>query len=365
MIESSVPWPGRIWHAVDTTEAVAPVATDRRWTMLGTTMARAVTRQCPTWLGDHAQDIARVTVMTVMALARRAERDRALTSFCLHRMAHGALIAEIRRRKRGADVTLTTAADAGACGAAAPEATGHSDRSGSLEEIGCAIRASLRGAKRERRLAIALHLQGHSVREAARLLGWDVRKTENLVHRGLADLHQCLVATGLHSVSAERPTDVARLREAFASRPEGPHDHVDAGRVFDALYGDPSIGERYAVIDDLLSDPDTAEAWRVARNMAPVPMALRWTDRTSRHAWMPVAVAAAVVLAVVWQLTELERRVEAPVSRSATSGTITSVFVAREGADKGRAGAPLGRYRGGVQHIPPGGRGRDPRIGDH
>ena len=51
--------------------------------------------------------------------------------------------------------------------------------------------------KRERRLAVTLHLQGHSVPEAARLLDWAVKRTENLVYRGLADLRECLTAKGI------------------------------------------------------------------------------------------------------------------------------------------------------------------------
>ena len=41
-----------------------------------------------------------------------------------------------------------------------------------------------------------LHLQGHSVPDAARLLGWPAKRTENLVYRGLADLRRCLIAKG-------------------------------------------------------------------------------------------------------------------------------------------------------------------------
>jgi len=40
--------------------------------------------------------------------------------------------------------------------------------------------------KHERRLAVALHLQGHTVAEAARLLDLSFKRTENLVYRGLS-----------------------------------------------------------------------------------------------------------------------------------------------------------------------------------
>ena len=41
------------------------------------------------------------------------------------------------------------------------------------------------------------HLQGHTGPQAAALLGWDAKRTENLVYRGLADLRQCLEAKGV------------------------------------------------------------------------------------------------------------------------------------------------------------------------
>ena len=50
---------------------------------------------------------------------------------------------------------------------------------------------------RDRRLAVTLHLQGHSVPDAARVLDWPVKRTENLVYRGMADLRECLMSKGI------------------------------------------------------------------------------------------------------------------------------------------------------------------------
>jgi RNA polymerase sigma-70 factor (ECF subfamily) len=44
---------------------------------------------------------------------------------------------------------------------------------------------------------VTLHLQGYSVAEAAALLAFGLKQTENLVYRGLADLRRCLAAKGL------------------------------------------------------------------------------------------------------------------------------------------------------------------------
>jgi RNA polymerase sigma-70 factor (ECF subfamily) len=44
---------------------------------------------------------------------------------------------------------------------------------------------------------VTLYLQGHSVPDAARILDWPAKRTENLVYRGLADLRACLSNKGL------------------------------------------------------------------------------------------------------------------------------------------------------------------------
>jgi RNA polymerase sigma-70 factor (ECF subfamily) len=119
-------------------------------------------------------------------------------------VAHSALVDEIRRRQRRREVQLDVgepdAHEAQAQGHVArapePRATGDPEQDASLRELGGAVRGCLLEMKRDRRLAVTLYLQGHSVPEAARLLDWPVKRTENLVYRGLADLRQCLLAKG-------------------------------------------------------------------------------------------------------------------------------------------------------------------------
>ena len=173
---------------------------DPRWAKLGADLARAVRRQCPWWLSDQAEDIAQAALIKVMASARNSEGERDLTTFYLYRVAHSAVVDEIRRRKRrnevGLEVVTGTADDA-----SAPEPNDRRDpeRSASFRELGAAIRGCLAAMKRERRLAVVLHLQEHAVPEAARILGWSAKRTENLVYRGLANLRDCLRGKG-HSL---------------------------------------------------------------------------------------------------------------------------------------------------------------------
>jgi RNA polymerase sigma-70 factor (ECF subfamily) len=48
-----------------------------------------------------------------------------------------------------------------------------------------------------RRTAVVLRLQGHSVPEIGRLLGWTQTRANNLVFRGMNDLRMCLEGKGL------------------------------------------------------------------------------------------------------------------------------------------------------------------------
>jgi RNA polymerase sigma-70 factor (ECF subfamily) len=170
---------------------------DARWTALADRMARAVRRQCPAWLGDSAQDIAQAALAKVMTAERRSEGERPLSTFYVYRVAHSALVDEIRRRKRQREVPLGDAADADdEVRRTEPSAQGDPESSTAFRELGSAVRECLLNAKRERRLAVTLYLQGHSIPDAARILDWDVKRTENLVYRGLADLRQCLLKKG-------------------------------------------------------------------------------------------------------------------------------------------------------------------------
>jgi RNA polymerase sigma-70 factor (ECF subfamily) len=65
------------------------------------------------------------------------------------------------------------------------------------QEVGRMIRACLGGLGEDRRLAVTLHLQGHSVPETSSLLGWPAKRVANLTYRGLDELRRCLSAKGV------------------------------------------------------------------------------------------------------------------------------------------------------------------------
>jgi RNA polymerase sigma-70 factor (ECF subfamily) len=160
-------------------------------------LVRAVTRICPPWLASRSDDLVQVALMRVLEVQRRSEGNTRLSSSYLRKVAYSALVDEIRRWRRRKEVPLDT--DDGGIDPAAERASGNPDpeeRSGA-REIGEAIRDCLRRMVGPRRSAVALHLQGHSVPEIGKLLGWDGKKADNLVYRGMSDLRDCLGLKGV------------------------------------------------------------------------------------------------------------------------------------------------------------------------
>jgi RNA polymerase sigma-70 factor, ECF subfamily len=156
-------------------------------------LTRAVASICPPWLAASAEDVVQVALLRVVEVCRRGDGSTDLSTAYLRKAAYSALVDEIRRLKRRREVPLE---DEGvdtrhSTPAANPEQTT------SARQQGRAIRACLARLVRPRRLAVTLHLVGHSVPEAARLLNWSPKRAENLVYRGLADLRRCLEAAGV------------------------------------------------------------------------------------------------------------------------------------------------------------------------
>jgi len=174
--------------APDITTAVDYVALRRD-------LVRVVSRLCPGWLAGKRDDLVQTALLRVMHVVETASRSgegkRTAAASYLYKVAYSVLVDELRlvRRRRETDldddtVVLTSVAD-------------DPERTTASRQIGRGIRGCLRAMKKERRLAVTLHLQGHTVPEAARILDWAFKRTENLVYRGLADLRACLTAKGM------------------------------------------------------------------------------------------------------------------------------------------------------------------------
>jgi RNA polymerase sigma-70 factor, ECF subfamily len=172
------------------------VGDEAHYTRLRQDLVRAVARLCPRWMADRRDDLVQTAVIRVMKIVGRrsesGEGNQPLSTSYLYKVAYSVLVDEIRRLGRRQETDLEDEAVAPAAIAKqSPERTAAS------REIGRGIQECLLAMKRERRLAVTLHLQGHTVPETARILDWAAKQTENLVYRGLADLRECLMAKGL------------------------------------------------------------------------------------------------------------------------------------------------------------------------
>ena len=171
----------------------AAVLSEEECQRLRDELERAVAKVCPRWLADRREDLVQIALMRVMEIQRRSEGKRQFRASYLWKAAYSAMVDEIRRHRRRREAPLEDETWEGG-----PPATGASpERRVADREIAHGIRRCLDRLVRPRRMAVVLYLQGHSVPEAANLLNWGNKRTENLVYRGLADLRSCLARKGL------------------------------------------------------------------------------------------------------------------------------------------------------------------------
>lgn len=165
---------------------------EQDWSALRATLEKAVGRVCPPWLREAREDLVQVALLRVMEIERRSEGKREFSSSYLMKVAYSALIDEIRRRRRRRETALEDDAQPATVEADQPDP----EHQAQDRQAGRAIQDCLAALIRPRRLAVTLHLRGHGVPEAARILGYDAKRTENLTYRGLKDLRDCLSAKG-------------------------------------------------------------------------------------------------------------------------------------------------------------------------
>ena len=171
------------------------------YTQLHRDLVKAVDRVCPRWMADRADDLVQVALMRVMEVQRKKEGTAELSGFYLKKVAYSALIDEIRRLRRRQEVSLEgSGPDEEESVVYDPAAPGPDpERASAGREAGRAIRDCLGLMVAPRRHAVTLNLQGHSVPEIGKLMGWTPKKAENLVYRGMSDLRGCLGSKGIQN----------------------------------------------------------------------------------------------------------------------------------------------------------------------
>lgn len=140
-------------------------------------------------------------------------------------------------------------------------------------------------------------------------------------------------------MSADESADLARLRKALASLQGSGQSRADAGRIFDAVHGQLSAEERQALVDELIADPDAAEAWRLAIELAPEPAA----ERVTGQSWPRWLAAAAMLLLAVGAGWWFTRTSPEPVYRGSGQPAIVSDLPADAVLARAR---PVLRWRG-------------------
>lgn len=159
-------------------------------TRLREVLVRAVARVCPRHLRNQQDDIVQNALTRVLEIQRKGEQNAVRTSSYLWQAAYTATIDEIRRRSRRKEVALEDTAAEGP-----PRSTSVDEEE--RHRIGLEIRDCLGRLAPPRRHAVGLYLFGFQADESARVLGSNVKRTQNLTYRGLADLRRCLESKGV------------------------------------------------------------------------------------------------------------------------------------------------------------------------
>jgi len=152
----------------------------------------SVRRVCPRWLSDRADDIVQDAMIRVLDWQKKNEHVEGPSSSYLWKVAYCATVDEIRRarRRRENPVEMEIL-----------EKQGPVDERGPLRaaeggDLAQALGGCLSRLREGRRLIVGFYLLGHTLAESEELSGWDGKKVQNLLYRGLADLRGCLSAKG-------------------------------------------------------------------------------------------------------------------------------------------------------------------------
>ncbi len=165
--------------------------------LVHTTIARLV----PAASGIAREDVGQEARLRLWRALERGTEIQRPASF-IYRVAATAALDALRRAHVRREQPLETSAD-DSRGRAAARRLETVDGSASPEAIAAGrelerkVEAALGKLVENRRAAVELHLQGLSVPEVARLMGWTDPKARKLVYRGLEDLRRGLREKGI------------------------------------------------------------------------------------------------------------------------------------------------------------------------
>ncbi|MEM7053186.1 MAG: RNA polymerase sigma factor [Pseudomonadota bacterium] len=156
-------------------------------------LQRAMVRICPDWLQSSRDDLVQNAMLKILEMHKLTEGNPPVQSSYLYKTAHSVMIDEIRRVRRRDESALDDSQAVEDANQAGPYRTtlGH--------KISVALRECLGRMVELRRMGVILHLQGHTVPDIARLLGWKTKQADNNVYRGMANLRNCMQEKGFES----------------------------------------------------------------------------------------------------------------------------------------------------------------------
>jgi RNA polymerase sigma-70 factor (ECF subfamily) len=170
------------------TAAPGPVAFEE----LHAILVRVVRRICPAWMAGQQDDLVQIACLRIVKKCPAGEEFPAMGTSYLWKVAHSVVMDELRRRRRHPEVELDrTSQVQHASSRPTPEA----DRARS--ELNTAITAGLGRLNEARRWAVMLYLYGFSLKDSARMLGWNAKRVDNQRYQGLSELRAYLKERGL------------------------------------------------------------------------------------------------------------------------------------------------------------------------
>ena len=154
-------------------------------------LVRAVRRICPSWMASQHDDLAQSAVLRIVKKCAEAKESPPIMTSYLWKVAHSVVMDEIRRRRRHPEVELETMVQT------EPVSPWPTPESGQARtELSEAISTGLTTLNEARRCAVLLHLYGFSLKDSARMLGWNAKRVDNQRYQGLGELRAYLEERG-------------------------------------------------------------------------------------------------------------------------------------------------------------------------
>lgn len=156
----------------------------------------AVRRVCPAWLAAQDEDIVQEALLKInRVLEREGETNQPLPASYINKVAYHAMVDAIRRCRQQHHSEI--AVEEGLEEMPDNEQSANPEQIRATGRLQEGLQGCLEDMVENRRTAVVLRLQGHSVPEIGRLMGWTQTRANNLVFRGMSDLRLCLETKGL------------------------------------------------------------------------------------------------------------------------------------------------------------------------